>query len=216
MKVLGPARPHLGMSALAQDGGAAATSGPIGFRLESNADDMRADFATFYERWLGQVVRLVRALGAPDRDVEDVAQNVFLVVQRKLGTFDGPNPEPWLFRIVQRQVKDYARRAWFRHLFSRQQDLSSSCLADLCEPGLGPAELAERAEARRIVQRALSQMSEKQRVVFALYELEGFDGQHIATVLGIPIATVWTRLFHARRDFAERLRALGLASEDVR
>ena len=45
---------------------------------------------------------------------------------------------------------------------------------------------------------------------------EGFDGQHIADVLGIPVATVWTRLFHARRDFAERVRALGFDPEDLR
>ena len=172
------------------------------------AADERLSFPAFYERWFDDVVRWVRALGAPARDVEDVAQNAFLVVRRKLEGFDGRNPEGWLFRIAARQVKDHARRAWFKHLFSRQQDELPLELTDLSEPGLDPGALLERAEARRIVHGVLAQMTEKQRVVFALYELEGLEGQRIAELLGIPLATVWTRLFHARREFQARARAL--------
>ena len=156
------------------------------------------DFSAIYDAWFGEVVRWVRALGGPDADVEDLAQEVFLVVERRLPAFDGRNVPAWLYRIASRAVKDHQRRAWFRNLVRRRGDLS---VEHARATGPSPAESLERAEARRIAWRLLRRLSEKRRTTFILFEVEGYSGEEIARMQGIPEATVWTRLHHARRDF---------------
>lgn len=160
------------------------------------------DFRSIYDEWFDPVCRWLRALGGPSSDVEDLAQEVFLVVRRKLDRFDGGNLAGWLYAISTRTASDARRRAWFRHLFSRREELALDLLVDGAS---GPAELLERKEAERVVYRILDGMSDKRRRVLILAELEGYDGEEIARLEDIPAATVRTRLFHARREFVERL-----------
>ena len=56
--------------------------------------------------------------------------------------------------------------------------------------------------------RLLEGMTEKKRSVLVLFELEGYSGEEIAQLQGVPVDTVWTRLHHARRELRERLARL--------
>lgn len=56
-------------------------------------------------------------------------------------------------------------------------------------------------------------MAPKKREVFALFELEGLSGEEIAERVGCPIDTVWTRLFHARKEFEKIARQRGVIDE---
>jgi RNA polymerase sigma-70 factor (ECF subfamily) len=58
----------------------------------------------------------------------------------------------------------------------------------------------EQRDAQKQIARALDSLSAAKRDVFVLYELQGLAGEDIAAALGIPIKTVWTRLFHARKE----------------
>ena len=71
-------------------------------------------FEQVYVQWFHEVSRWARAFGGLDADLDDLTQEVFLVVRRKLPEFDGRNLSGWLYRIAQRTVRDYRRRAWFR------------------------------------------------------------------------------------------------------
>jgi RNA polymerase sigma-70 factor (ECF subfamily) len=157
-----------------------------------------ADFDAIYEGWFHEVCRWLGALGAADGDVDDLAQEVFLVVRRKLDRFDGANLPGWLYRIAARTASDHRRRAWFRHLLRGRREVALDELAAL---GPTPLQSLERNEAQRLVHGLLARMSEKRRTAFALFEIEGYSGEEIAALQGIPVATVWTRLHHARRDF---------------
>ncbi len=53
------------------------------------------------------------------------------------------------------------------------------------------------------MQRALERMSPKKREVIVLAVIEGLPGEEVARVLGVPVATVWTRLHHARRELTD-------------
>jgi RNA polymerase sigma-70 factor (ECF subfamily) len=163
------------------------------------------DFSRVYEDWFEPCLRWLRALGVPDADLEDVGQEVFVVVRRKLGSFDGERLGAWLYRIAARTASDQRRRAWFRRLWTRGARID---LDTLMTGSAGPAELLERREAERLLQQVLSQMSEKRRVAFALFEIEGYSGEEIAVLLDIPVATVWTRLHHARNEFVQRVAKL--------
>ena len=163
------------------------------------------DFTRVYEAWFEPCLRWLRALGIPDADLEDVGQEVFVVVRRKLDAFDGDKLPAWLYRIATRTASDHRRRAWFRRLWTR----GSRVDLDGVPSGVaGPSELYERREAERLLDRVLAKMSEKRRAAFALFEIEGYSGEEIATLLDVPVATVWTRLHHARKEFLARVAEL--------
>jgi RNA polymerase sigma-70 factor (ECF subfamily) len=164
-------------------------------------------FREIYERWFDDVAKWLYALGVPRSDTEDLAQEIFLVVRRKLARFDGGNLAGWLYRIAQLTVRDHRRRAWFKNLTQRRRDVE---LAELDVSGAlttpGPAAKYEEAENRRILQALVGGMSEKLRTAFVLFEIEGYSGDEIARIQDIPLGTVWTRLHLARKEFWKLLK----------
>jgi RNA polymerase sigma-70 factor (ECF subfamily) len=64
-----------------------------------------------------------------------------------------------------------------------------------------PAAALERKENQRVLYTLLGKIREARRSAFILFEIEGFSGEEIAQIQGIPLNTVWTRLHHARKDF---------------
>lgn len=127
-----------------------------------------------------------RAAGA--HDAEDVVQTTFERAAKAAASFDGRSlsARPWLFGIAARILQE-RRRSFAR--FARA----------LLRVGV-PAMQFPVAEARTDVQKGLIGLSEAKRVVLLLAEVEGFTCEEIASMLGIPVGTVWTRLHHARRE----------------
>ena len=121
-------------------------------------------------------------------------------MRRKLSSFDGKNLSGWLYRIAQRTVRDYRRRAWFRGLLRSKNERNSE--RESASPGRDPAEAFEQREAERFLSQILDQMNESRRSAFILFEIEGYSGDEIAALEGVPVNTVWTRLHHARKEFA--------------
>jgi len=143
------------------------------------------------------VRRLSRRLGTPDSELDDVSQEVFAIVFRRLDSFRDGRFTTWLFRIVSNVVSHRHRKQRIRSLLGELLGRQGARLsAEDPQRHLERRELAERA--RRILER----MSAKKREVFVLYELEGCSGEEIAERVGCPVETVRTRLFHARKDFA--------------
>jgi RNA polymerase sigma-70 factor (ECF subfamily) len=167
--------------------------------------DSRPDFEQVYRNWFPHVVRWARALGGPTSDLDDVAQEVFVVVQRKIVSFDGENLPAWLFHITTKKVSEQRRRAWFRRVFSRPDPDALSLLSSTGDPS---ADL-ERKRRQETLYRILDRISDKHRAVFVLFEVEEYSGEQISQILDVPLATVWTRLHHARKQLAR------LAAEEV-
>jgi RNA polymerase sigma-70 factor (ECF subfamily) len=165
---------------------------------ERPARDASLEFASLYDSWFSHVTRWLRALGAPEADIEDLAQEVFLVVRRRLCDFDGGNVPGWLYRIATRKVRQHRRRRWVQNLFAGK---SAMDIDDLPWHGASAVATLETQEKRRLLEALVSKLSEKRRIAFRLFEIEGYNGEEIAELLDVPINTVWTRLFHARRDF---------------
>jgi RNA polymerase sigma-70 factor (ECF subfamily) len=157
-----------------------------------------ARFREIYQRWFDEVAKWLYALGVPSSDTEDLAQEIFLVVRRKLHRFDGGNLAGWIYRITQLTVSDHRRRAWFKNLTRRRQEVDLARV-ELTTPG--PAARYEEAEDRRFLQALVAGMSEKLRTAFVLFEIEGYSGEEIARIQDVPLGTVWTRLHLARKEF---------------
>ncbi len=155
-------------------------------------------FERIYQDWFEDVCCWIRALGGPDADRDDIAQEVFLVVRRRLGSFDGANLPGWLYRITQRQVRDFRRRTWIKHIFTRRRLEEPDTLPHASQ---NPAAALERKENQRVLYTILAKIREARRTTFILFEIEGLSGAQIAQIQAIPLKTVWTRLHHARKDF---------------
>jgi RNA polymerase sigma-70 factor (ECF subfamily) len=155
------------------------------------------DFEHAYTSHFHQVCRWLRAFGCPSSDIDDLAQETFLVVRRKLDTFDGRHLSAWIYRIAQRTASDHRRRAWFRRMFYRSSEEPDS----FSGAGADPHTALEQRRSERILQRAMERMSPKRRAAFYLFEVEGYSGEEIAELEGVPLGTVYTRIHHARKDF---------------
>lgn len=165
----------------------------------------RLAFEDVYHTYFRQTVAWIRALGVPDAEIEDVAQDVFLVVRRKLPQFQGGNLAGWLYRIAQLTVRNFRRLAWFKNLFSRSQDLDA---ADGLAMTTTPAMALEKKQDQRVLIQMLDRMTDKRRETLVLFEIEGYSGNEIAALHGVPVKTVWTRLHHARKDLVAMVSAL--------
>lgn len=161
-----------------------------------------ADWRSFYDanwRWVFQVVR---RLGGRDIDTEDAVQDVFVVLATKLHTFEGRSQlKTWIYRVCLNVTSEHRRRRQRQ----RRLEQAASAIAFWRD---GPSNAQEMVEARSDIAQVhhlLSKMSRKKREVFVLREIEQLSGEEVAKVLGIPTATVRTRLFHARRDFTRLL-----------
>jgi RNA polymerase sigma-70 factor (ECF subfamily) len=181
-----------------------AVSQPVSRSLRPSAEqrvlggDPRAEFRAIYDAWFEDVSRWIRALGGLDADRDDIVQEVFLVVRRRLKFFDGGNLAGWLYRITSRQVRDFRRRAWVKHIFTKRRAQEPDVLP---HGGTSPAAALERKEEQRVLHALLAKMAEVRRTAFVLFEIDGLSGDEIARIQSVPLNTVWTRLHHARREF---------------
>ncbi|MBI5548672.1 MAG: RNA polymerase sigma factor [Deltaproteobacteria bacterium] len=153
---------------------------------------------------------VARRLGTPPGEVEDVCQEAFVVVFRKIGDFQHGRFSTWLYRIVANVVSDRHRRRRFREAM---RSLAESVLPASLAPAPTPEAALQQRDAETAVNRVLERMAPKKREVFALYELESLSGEEIAERVGCKLETVWTRLHYARKEFTLIAEQLGIAVE---
>jgi RNA polymerase sigma-70 factor (ECF subfamily) len=166
----------------------------------------RPTVASIYRAHAAAVARWAARLGGPRIDADDVVQEVFAVVSRKLDGFRGEALiETWLFRITDRIVRNQRRRwAVRRILVGWSEDLAETAPSDVPTP-------LEHLEARQRAARAyavLDRLPEKYRRVMILFELEELSGEEIADLLGANVNTVRVWLHRAREKFLACQRAL--------
>lgn len=166
------------------------------------------DFREIYDAHLPFVWRSLRRLGVREPDVPDAAQEVFLVVYRRLSEFEGrAKLTTWLFRICYRVAQDRSRRA---HV--RREVLDDSGVPEGADPSPDTSTALERREDLRLFEAALARMDMEQRAVFGLFELEAMSGEDIAQALDIPLGTVYSRLKAARESFRKSVVLLAARS----
>jgi RNA polymerase sigma-70 factor (ECF subfamily) len=162
-------------------------------------------FADVYQEHFGFVWRSARGLGVRPPAIEDVVQEIFVVVHRLLGEFEGRSTvRTWLSRIVLNVVRHH-RRSLARkspHELSREPPPDPDALP---ARGPDPCETAELSEGTRLVQRLLESLDEEKREVLVLAELEQLTVPEIADALGLKLNTAYSRLRLARRAFDESL-----------
>ena len=156
----------------------------------------------YREHW-DFVRRSVQKLGIAEAHAEDVAQDVFVVAHRRLGTFEGRSAlRTWLYGIARRVAKDHRRSAQRaeRRRLALPEPLPAPC----------PEESIARRQAGEALGRALDHLDRDRRVVFELAEIQGLTAPQIGACLGLKTNTVYSRLRLARRSFHAALQEGGL------
>jgi len=158
-------------------------------------------FEGLYDRWFEEVSRWVRALGAAEADRDDLVQETFLVVHRRLSDFDGQNVAGWLYQIARRKVRDHRRLLWVKQIFGKTSQPLGDAMLTTKQSALDELETKEK---RELLQQLLAKLNEDQRAAFVLFEIEGTSGDEIAALTGVPVNTVWARIHKARKKLQEQ------------
>jgi RNA polymerase sigma-70 factor (ECF subfamily) len=175
-----------------------------------------ASIARIYARYQEQVGRwALQLLGRPDH-MEDIVQEVFLIVLREQARVaslqqlddDGGDPlERWLYRTTANAVRSLRWRERWRRWWSSSEE-SSRALGQLPSGMPGALDLLEARELKLDVYSVLSKLSERQRRMLTLFEIEGLSGEEIAALTGTKLSTVWVTLHRAREAFLKQVARL--------
>jgi len=168
-------------------------------------------FAELVQRYQDQVygmtLRFVRSTG----DAEDLAQEAFLRAYRGLEGFKGESRfSTWLYRITWNLCADWLRR-------NRRHKHAATTIDDAAGVPDGAASVEEgylASEAKREVHEALDRLDEKYRSVLILLYYQKLSYDQIAAILDVPVKTVETRLYRARRLLREYLQRAGVGGAE--
>jgi RNA polymerase sigma-70 factor, ECF subfamily len=157
-------------------------------------------FREVFEANVRYVYRLLIHLGVPARHVEDVCQEVFVVVSRRLHECtDTRSLRSWLYAIAWRVASAHRRKA------AHRREVPTADAGDHVVEAKEPASVLE--EQRRLVRldAALATLPDDQRAVFVLYEIEQLTMREVSSVVDCSINTAFSRLYAARRRVAASL-----------
>ena len=167
------------------------------------ASDVARSFDDLYERYFDFVWRSLRRLGVPPAQVEDAAQDSFVVVHRRIADLrPDASEKAWLFGIAMRVAKDYRRT--LRRKGAMSFDADSAMSSDT-----SPFDRTAKAEAARALERFLVSIDDDKRAVFVMAELEGMTAPEISEASGTNLNTVYSRLRGARERFVAFLNTEG-------
>jgi RNA polymerase sigma-70 factor (ECF subfamily) len=154
--------------------------------------------------------RCLRRMGIPTSDVDDAAQQVFIVAASKLSGILIGRERAFLFATASRIAANIGRL-----IRRRNQTIHFVAESEVSDTP-SQEELSDRLRARMLMDRILGDMPTKLREVFVLFELEELRVAEVAELLSMPIGTVGSRLRRARRDFRTRSRRLNATGAERR
>lgn len=152
-----------------------------------------------FERHGAKMAAWAARLLGPGADVDDVVQEVFLVVQRRLPEFRGDaRITTWLYEITLRVACRFRRRARVRRWLGLGEAARRGALVS---DRPGPLQALEARQATETVYAVLERLRERDRTLLILFEIERLSGEEIAALSGTSVGNVWVRLHRARARF---------------
>lgn len=174
------------------------TSDPELIRRLANGE--LGGLGALYDRYQGPLRRFIARSTANSEDVDDLVHATFLAAAKSAARYDGRACcRPWLVGIAVQLLR--RRRQTLGRFWAILAELKGSV-----ETSRDPRPALQ---ARTDIERALAQLSEAKRITLLMAEVEGMSCAEIASVLKVPIGTVWTRLHAARRELRQTLTEAG-------
>jgi RNA polymerase sigma factor CnrH len=159
-------------------------------------------FGTLVERHAERARRVARAALLDPHDADDAVQDALYSAWRALDRFDPARPfGPWFVKIVVNAAADLRRR--------RTRRRTEEVPASTPDPRAGPDRDLDRALLREALDQALATLPERRRMALVLHDAEGYVHEEIAAMLDVPVGTVRSDVFHARRAMRAALGPTG-------
>jgi RNA polymerase sigma-70 factor (ECF subfamily) len=179
--------------------------------IRQTLDGQSAAFGELVRKYQDRLYNtMVHVTGSP-HDAQDVVQDAFVQAFVKLDTFQQTSAfYTWLYRIAFNVAVTHRRRR--KPVLSVEQTRQASG-EEPTDDQADPGERLEQEERRRLVQAAISRLSEEHRSVLILREIDGCCYETIAEILELPIGTVRSRLHRARLQLKEELKQV-LVTDD--
>lgn len=175
-----------------------------GSTKEKHASDIPQTAEHIFEEYAAWVSQLARRLLGNDADADDVTQDVFMQVVRKLPSFRGEAAFPtWLYRVTVNVALSYRRKRAARREH-RVPELRDDCLQDSSRQApmrrwlTDPEKRVFDQETHRLIERAIARLPEIYRHVYVLADVTELPSTKIAEMLGLSVAAVKSRLHRAR------------------
>ena len=169
-------------------------------------DGDRGAFGELVNRYMQRAYYVALGLVGSHDDALDLSQEAFARAFRARKSIDPDRPfYVWLYTIVRRLCFNFLRDTKRRSQRLREATPWLVDQAGARAAGSDPARSAERAELRARLQAAIELLPEREREVLVLKEFEGLRYREIAELLGVPIGTVMSRLYTARKNLAASL-----------
>ena len=170
--------------------------------IVGDAKGSLADVRRLYTTHAPELRLALNRLGGNGVDCDDLLQEVFVVAIRKMSDLAQARSEKaWLYGVAVKLAAGQRRRHHIRRWLGLD-DVPELTSAE------SPARTLEQKEASKLLQAALDALPAAKRDVLVLFELQGLTGDEVAAALDIPVATVWTRLFHARKALQAAVKRL--------
>jgi RNA polymerase sigma factor (sigma-70 family) len=165
-------------------------------------------YTLYYRRLFSYLFKLTRRAEM----VEEVLNDVMVVIWKKAASFDGRSrPSTWIFGIAYHKAMKALAQRRPRQLSEWPGDDTGREPPEPVEHDQ-PENLLVRRELATTLGRALLEISAEQRAVVELTYYHGLSYQEISEVVGCPVNTVKTRMFHARRRLRDLLPGMGVSS----
>ena len=175
------------------------------------------EISDIYTQEVAYVWNSLQRLGVAYRDLEDSVHDVFVVLFKNWNKYDTSRPvRPWLCGIAARVASDYRRKARHRreqlsgdasdHMKDASNDSSNTFDITAYSSGQNPELKLEHASDRQMILKALNTLSEEQRNVFVLHDVEGFSVPEIVKMTETPLNTLYSQLRLARDKFVSSIR----------
>jgi RNA polymerase sigma-70 factor (ECF subfamily) len=173
--------------------------------VQKARDGDRDAFGELVTRYMRRAYYVALGLVGSHDDALDLSQEAFVRAYRARASIDPERPfYAWLYQIVRRLCFNHLRNRKTRR---RRLDEAGPWLVDQAGARVGddPAKATERSELRARLEAAIEELPEREREVLVLKEFEGLRYREIAELLGIPMGTVMSRLYSARKNLADML-----------
>ncbi|HYY27741.1 MAG TPA: sigma-70 family RNA polymerase sigma factor [Chthoniobacterales bacterium] len=155
-------------------------------------------FGQLVAKYRNKIFTFVYGMVRNEHDAWDLAQEAFLTAWRSSDQFEGRSSfYTWLHTVTKNVTFSFLRRKGHRQEVELNETIPSALP--------GPDADYQRSEIRERVNAAIANLSPEQRTVLVLKELEGLEYHEIAELLNLPIGTVMSRLFYARRNLRSLL-----------
>lgn len=168
-------------------------------------------FPEFVRRYENKVYRLALKISKNEHDAQDIIQDVFLTIHRKIGTFQERSSfSSWLYRITTNSALMKLRRRKTRRTESLEDHMprfSEDGMHLLPVPNwaVQPDDILLNEETRGVIRSAIDSLPEKYRIPFILQNFEDMSLKEIGSIMNLKISTVKIRLHRARLFLRDKL-----------